>query len=100
MNRQVFLIPNLCIFITVYNVCSQIAEERQAISKTTSERKGRVPLSVCHNLEQCLREVEVCVNVMNNFMTLCSIESPKRVTSARASICEKGTLGVENNSLV
>ena len=37
----------------------QIAQERQAITKVISERRGRIPLSVCYNLEQCLREVEV-----------------------------------------
>ncbi|XP_064394313.1 uncharacterized protein LOC135341638 [Halichondria panicea] len=37
----------------------KIAEERQAIATTIYHRKGKIPLSVCHNLEQCLREAEI-----------------------------------------
>ena len=39
--------------------CLKIADEREAIAKVIEERKDRVPLSVCHQLEQCIREVEV-----------------------------------------
>lgn len=38
----------------------EIAEKHEAIAKVAGERKCRVPLSVCHQLEQCIREVEVC----------------------------------------
>jgi len=37
----------------------QVMEQRDAIVAVCSKRSGRVPLSVCHQLEQCLREVEV-----------------------------------------
>ena len=37
----------------------QIADKQEAIAKVAAERKGRIPLSVCHQLEQCIREVDV-----------------------------------------
>ena len=40
----------------------QIVQRQDAISKEYQSRKGSVPLTVCHNLEQCLREVEVQCN--------------------------------------
>ena len=45
------------LFMFCYNF--QIADEQEAIAKVASERKGRIPLSVCHQLEQCIREVDV-----------------------------------------
>ena len=50
-------------------LCKQIANEQMAIAKVEAERKGRIPLSVCHQLEQCIREVEVRdeLEIMNNY---------------------------------
>ena len=45
----------------VNHLQQQITEKYEAIAKVAKERKGRVPLSVCHQLEQCIREVEVCL---------------------------------------
>ena len=42
----------------------QIADEQEAIAKVGAERKGRIPLSVCHQLEQCIREVDVGYHIM------------------------------------
>lgn len=37
----------------------QIAKQHASIAEVARARKGRVPLSVCHQLEQCLREAEI-----------------------------------------
>lgn len=37
----------------------QIAEKQKKIAEEKSKRKGSIPMSVYHNIEQCLREVEV-----------------------------------------
>lgn len=37
----------------------EIVRKQMAISKEYRSRKGSVPLTVCNNLEQCLREVEI-----------------------------------------
>lgn len=48
-------------------ILSQIADEQAAIAKVAAERKGRIPLSVCHQLEQCIREVDVSGHSMRSW---------------------------------
>ncbi len=38
---------------------SQMGELRDAILREASRRTGCVPITVCHQVEQCLRETEV-----------------------------------------
>lgn len=37
----------------------QIADKQDKIAEEKDKRKGSVPMSVYHNIEQCLREAEV-----------------------------------------
>lgn len=60
MMRRGMLTPEAADYATkVDHLHRQIADKRDAINEEVLKRDGQVHLTVCNNLEQCLREVEL-----------------------------------------